>query len=227
MAYFGCGRRWLSIGSLVVAMGLGCTRDNPAFGDEREALETSDGTAASAASVDAGDDAGVSTRSADVDDGAEDASAGPGDDTGSNSGNTSVGGETTGPSEDRCGNGVIEPEVGEECDGDGAKSCSNGNALVLCVDCKWNHDDCPSCGNGVVEPGEECDTANPILCEQHEDYGGNGWLACSHECLWVYEQGECCVLTEAPCEAANANNCCDPLAECNEVEGTLRCLVNE
>lgn len=58
----------------------------------------------------------------------------------------------------KCGDGVIDFIAGEECDGsnigaqcwgDGSPTCSNA--------CKLDFSSCDSCGNGVVDPGEECD----------------------------------------------------------------------
>jgi cysteine-rich repeat protein len=78
-----------------------------------------------------------------------------------------------------CGNGVVEspvtapsmPTVAEQCD----LGVANGTPGSACSSlCRWQPAVHPvaRCGNGVVEPGEECDDGN--------DAGGDG---CSSECL--------------------------------------------
>ena len=84
-----------------------------------------------------------------------------------------------------CGNGRIDPQCGEECDGndfgdatcagsgggafvgsdDGAFVDSASQAFLKCTsDCKIDRSGCP-CGNGVIESFEECDpVASPTGC---------------------------------------------------------------
>lgn len=53
-----------------------------------------------------------------------------------------------------CGNGVLDAGHGEGCD-DGVNDGSPGSCSANCS----TRIDLPSCGNGIVDPGEECDTA--------------------------------------------------------------------
>ncbi len=104
----------------------------------------------------------------------------------------------TGP---RCGNGILEPTIGEQCD-DG---CIPGKVQV----CEVGIDDgdgCSAtckieivankCGNGILEPanGEECDDGCqlgvPWLCEGGIDDGDN----CESTCQWPG-----CAICQPPC----------------------------
>jgi hypothetical protein len=68
-----------------------------------------------------------------------------------------------------CGNGRIDPQCNEECDGSdfGDATCpgsSTGAFLECTSDCTLDTSNCP-CGNGVIEPFEECDpVAQPTGC---------------------------------------------------------------
>jgi hypothetical protein len=74
-----------------------------------------------------------------------------------------------------CGDGLVSPECDEQCDGDNLNGqlCPGGAAAVQCgSDCKLDYNECPTCGNGVADQGEECDwnvepgtVANPVACE--------------------------------------------------------------
>ena len=52
-----------------------------------------------------------------------------------------------------CGNGIVDPQNGETCDPPGTPAGGNGN---LCGP------DCTVCGDGTVDPGEQCDDRNGI-----------------------------------------------------------------
>jgi cysteine-rich repeat protein len=78
-----------------------------------------------------------------------------------------------------CGNGAVESPVSVFGLGSQAEQCddgdANGTAASACtIDCRWRAGARPSaaCGNGVVEPGEECDDGNA--------HSGDG---CSAGCL--------------------------------------------
>jgi hypothetical protein len=64
-----------------------------------------------------------------------------------------------------CGDGFIDPEVGEECDGEdlGGALCPGGaeGTLRCGEDCKFDVTLCDECPNGMVDEGEECDTISP------------------------------------------------------------------
>lgn len=60
-----------------------------------------------------------------------------------------------------CGDGAINGD--ELCDGDdlGDATCASvgvpGNGELLCVDCAFDTSQCVKCGNGDIDPGEDCD----------------------------------------------------------------------
>jgi len=74
---------------------------------------------------------------------------------------------------EECGNGVVDP--GEDCDdgnvvsGDGCSATCTGEFVCGDLFCDVAHgeqcqycpgDCCPNCGNGLLDPSEECDTTN-------------------------------------------------------------------
>jgi hypothetical protein len=72
-----------------------------------------------------------------------------------------------------CGNGVIDPNAGETCDPPGASICPGGAECP--ADCVCH------CGNGVLDPGEQCDP--PELqpaenCGNQIDDDGDGLVDC-------------------------------------------------
>ncbi len=58
-----------------------------------------------------------------------------------------------------CGDGVVDPNGGELCDG-----AATGPCPALCGGTCWCAD--PICGNGITEPGEECDGADDGGCAE-------------------------------------------------------------
>ncbi len=92
-----------------------------------------------------------------------------------------------------CGNGVIEPEAGEICEGsiilctDISDQFLSGYASCV-ADCSgWDKDDCIManvCGNGVVEPeaGEVCERYDPIACAALDSGYTGGYAYCLNDC---------------------------------------------
>jgi cysteine-rich repeat protein len=102
-----------------------------------------------------------------------------------------------------CGNGVVEPTSGEECDIDdfGGETCqSRGYAsgtLTCTPSCTIDDGGCTpfDCGDGILSPGEECDDGNntdgdgcssdctieppPEICEDRVDNDGDGLVDCA------------------------------------------------
>ncbi len=79
----------------------------------------------------------------------------------------------TGSAHELCGNGVVEE--GEECDGSalGGHRCQDfgytGGQISCTAACTLTFGSCEgsldTCGNGTVEPGEECDDGNDTDCD--------------------------------------------------------------
>jgi hypothetical protein len=132
--------------------------------------------------------------------------------------------DTGGPT---CGNGVVDR--GETCDGtrfvDGA-TCESlgfggGGALRCNPDCTISTRRClagPVCGDGAVDPGEDCDGAASATCEELGFApGGDGRVRCNDRCTFdtsrcqvaicgntVIDSGETCDTDdfgEVSCEA--------------------------
>jgi cysteine-rich repeat protein len=95
-----------------------------------------------------------------------------------------------------CGNGVLNP--GEECDGaqTGGLTCGSrcyeGGSLFCTAWCTLDWSGCTgtpvSCGDGVVECGEECDGANLDGQDCLSRGYDVGTLACGNDCTFDYTQ---------------------------------------
>ncbi|MBU1148732.1 hypothetical protein KKI23_01440, partial [Patescibacteria group bacterium] len=84
-----------------------------------------------------------------------------------------------------CGDGIVQPEIGEECDGDAPQACTTGNGYSgtqICLMpnndrppvqyCTWgNCETTENCGDGIMNGTEECDG----------DDGVSGGQVCSNE----------------------------------------------
>lgn len=89
-----------------------------------------------------------------------------------------------------CGNGAVD--LAEQCDGAdlfgfSCEALGLGEGVLACSEaCLFDTSDCgvvlPDCGDGVVQPGEQCDQANlqELTCEALGLGGGD--LACSLDC---------------------------------------------
>ena len=137
------------------------------------------------------------------------ANAGGSGGTGGSAGTGGSGGATatTGPSSsNNCGNGVLEP--GEMCDagpknglfyGDGTGCSKTCTKEPNCRDSSGQNQACTTaCGDGNVDPGEECDDGNQV--------GGDG---CSSDCK--QEAGFTCTaqtqLASSPCTTDATKTC--------------------
>jgi hypothetical protein len=220
MACFECSRLWLSA-LLIVAVPSGCTRDNPAFGDQDASIDTDAGGSTSSggdsttrphgdAEGDASATSGIDGASTD----GGDASSGPGTVT------ATVTGDPPGPCDDQ--NACLPGDT---------KDCEHGDGLATCgQDCKWDATACAVCGDGILQAGEECEPElfpQFLVCAEQPGLSGNGVLTCSEACEIIAADGGCCVLLEGSCELANVNECCDDEAECTADGDTFRCLIPE
>lgn len=97
-----------------------------------------------------------------------------------------------------CGDGVVDPEIGEECEeGVPIDAECEGPGFVSCTLCQLDRTTCDECGNGTREPSEDCDfdlngitvedtcegVRVPGLPELRYTYGR---LRCEPDCTWDY-----------------------------------------
>lgn len=89
-----------------------------------------------------------------------------------------------------CGDGFIEPNANEECDGAnlGGESCISrgydGGILLCTAVCTFDESGCvlTPCGNGIIEVGEQCDGAS-LAGQTCQSLGfDTGTLACQMNC---------------------------------------------
>ena len=136
-----------------------------------------------------------------------------------------------------CGNGVIEPALGEDCEGSnlGAADCDSATmgafpsgALGCTGGCVFDLSGCYDCGNGTVEGVEVCDPP---------DYGADGCVSLGHTAGMVGCMVDCLGYDEGPCtdcgdgmqEGAEDCDGTDlPITDCTLVGmysfGTLTCV---
>lgn len=59
-----------------------------------------------------------------------------------------------------CGDDRVDEIIGEQCDGQNlnGRTCLGAVGILQCTtDCQYDESECEDCGNGSIEPGEECD----------------------------------------------------------------------
>lgn len=139
-----------------------------------------------------------------------------------------------------CGDGILQPELGEECE-IGDPGC-NSNCLrnvTICGDNKCDpgetcdrnmrcsgagvfsetrcRADCTYCGDGIVQAGEQCDDGNQV--------DGDG---CNNSCQAVYNVPRCgdgvIDIYEEECEPSIPNSC-GPGASCDPITCTCNPMV--
>jgi len=76
-----------------------------------------------------------------------------------------------------CGDGFIQPIIGEECESDA--DCSNNEECTACICVPKSVIVIPDCGNGTIETGEQCEPPNTTDCDddcklKSDDSGGHG-----------------------------------------------------
>jgi len=118
-----------------------------------------------------------------------------------------------------CGNNMLEQ--GEECDGNSLNltECTDfedftGGTLLCNEDCTFNTDSCTNnvltCGNGKLEPGEECDDGNFLIEEC--SYGLDSCIVCNDVCALVEGEVSFCgdyavdIENNEECDNSNLDN---------------------
>ena len=97
-----------------------------------------------------------------------------------------------------CGNGIVDQDS-EECDGNDTvdADCADvpgllGGEVTCSDDCRLDYSACEtSCGNGVIDPGEDCEVEGFFLCDEVFGPGWSGQLICSGCKYFVFECSEC------------------------------------
>jgi hypothetical protein len=140
-----------------------------------------------------------------------------------------------------CGNGMIDEEAGEMCDGDVLPEGTNcqsegedfGKGVPGCSeDCSMlDYTVCPQymlCGNGEVGFGEQCDGmlfGNGVTsCDDLPNYTGDG-LVCTDDCMLDESACTMCQEHDQPCDPDN-EVCCLEGEICGATQvGSRRCCV--
>jgi hypothetical protein len=113
-----------------------------------------------------------------------------------------------------CGDGVLDPGNGEECDGSdfGAATCStegfDGGTLTCTASCTIDTTDCTLCGNGVLEAGEECDGSDLGGAACGDQGCTSGTPLCTASCTVDYSS---C----SGCPVCDNDSVCETEEECS------------
>jgi len=99
----------------------------------------------------------------------------------------------------RCGDGIVDTACGEQCDPPVPGRC---DALCQRI---------PYCGDGIVDPGEQCDDGNTNNCD-----------GCSNACTLVTGCGDGVVCGTEQCDDGNTTSCDGCSATCT-IEQGFRC----
>jgi hypothetical protein len=107
-----------------------------------------------------------------------------------------------------CGDGTIDADQHEMCEGSnlGDKTCASlpgfiGGELGCTDKCVFDTSHCmpvpvPHCGDGILDPGEQCDgTVQGVTCESLQYAGGT--IGCTADCR--FDLTHCVVSTPAAC----------------------------
>ena len=135
-----------------------------------------------------------------------------------------------------CGDGTLDASHGDECDGSdlGGQTCESLHYVsgsLRCTDaCKLDKTGCvpvrtPSCGDGILDPGEQCDgSVQGITCQSLQYAGGT--IGCTLDCR--LDLTHC----QVPVQAVCGNGRRDPGEACDGDDlggaicprnGTLHC----
>ncbi len=119
--------------------------------------------------------------------------------------------------EPKCGDGIVETEDNEQCDGihlNGATCAtvitgSTGTGLACTPSCRFDTSKCVTCGDGVIEAGEQCDGAalGGATCETL-GYG-SGTLSCNTGATG-------CTFNVSACTAKCGNGIIEGDEQCDE-----------
>jgi len=98
-----------------------------------------------------------------------------------------------------CGDDRVDESIGEQCDGSNlnGRTCLGGVGTLQCsTSCRYDESECKNCGNGSVDPGEECDpntdgidlTMGKPPCVEltspFQPYTAGTPGPCRDDCLW-------------------------------------------
>ncbi|MEM6994982.1 MAG: hypothetical protein AAF721_31000, partial [Myxococcota bacterium] len=103
-----------------------------------------------------------------------------------------------------CGDGLVDVELGEECETTVPINVTcEGGGSVSCTDCRLDFSTCHACGNGLTEPGEDCDDQRGGLTLTQPCVGLSipglpdfqytaGNRRCTPECEWDFSECSLC-----------------------------------